>query len=302
MNPVPQISVVMPMYDNPDEVRVTLPAILRQSLPEGITHEVIAVDDGSGPEIAALLANFAQPSLKVVRLQRNMNRSAARNAGIAVARGEWIVLLDSDMIVRPDFLAAHAEVLEKGAQISLGFFVDTDSLAPANTRRLPAPGPGPGYFTSANVGLERRLLDAVSEEGDGPFDARTFERYGWEDLDLELRLSRLNPVRRRARKAVGFHICPPFSLEVLETMTRKEIDRAAMARRFLAKHPRLAVRMVTQKTPFHRAAWELLTVFGLLNARSLRPLLGWLVRHDRQRLASVLARNLILNPTYVRHL
>jgi glycosyltransferase involved in cell wall biosynthesis len=249
-----------------------------------------------------LLATLAQPSLKPVRLQRNTNRGAARNAGIAVSRGAWIVLLDSDMIVRPDFLAAHARVLEKGAQISLGFYVDTDSLAPAGNRPLPAPWPGPGYFTSANVALERRLLDAVSEEGEGPFDARTFERYGWEDLDLELRLNRLNPVRGRDRRAVSFHICPPFSLDVLDAMTRKEIDRAAMARRFLAKHPRLAVRMLTQKTPFHRAAWELLTVFGLLNARSLRPLLGWLVRHDRHRLASVLARNLILNPTYVRHL
>lgn len=302
MTEVPAISVVMPVCDNGHEVAVTLPAILDQHLPDGLTHEVVAVDDGSGPETAAIVDAVTAPHLRVVRLPSNRGRAAARNAGIAAARGDWIVLLDSDMIVRPDFLAAHARILGQGADISLGRFVDTDSLAPAADRPMPPARPGPGYFTSANVALRRSLLDRLPAAADGPFDADTFTRYGWEDTDLERRLARLGPVRRKAPQAVSFHICPPFTPELLPALCEKEIDRARMARRFLAKHGSLSVRLAIQATPLHRVAWEIASLGGLLNQNSLRPLLAWLVRRGHRPLASVIARNTILNPTYVRHL
>jgi glycosyltransferase involved in cell wall biosynthesis len=302
MTPRPRISVVMPMRDNAPQLRVTVPAILNQTLPEGIDYEVVAVDDGSGPEVGALLSTLENPRLRVVRLSPNRGRSGARNAGIAAARGDWIVLLDSDVIVRSDFLAGHAEVLGAGAGISLGRVIDTDRLDPADSRPVPPRWPGPANFTTANAAVRRDLLDAASDGPDGPFDAATFTRYGWEDLELDTRLSRLSPVRRRAPRAIGYHICPPFAPELIPAMIAKEIERAEMARRYLAKHPTLAVRLTTQTTPLHRALWEALSLGGLLNERTLRPLLGWLARHDRRGLAAVIARNLILNPTYVRHL
>lgn len=296
------ISVVMPVHENLGQLRLTLPAILDQRLPEGLGHEVVVVDDGSGPAVRDWLAGVADPRCRVVTLPENRGRAAARNAGVRAAAGEWVALLDSDMLVRPDFLAAHAETLAGGADISLGGFVDADDPEAALRRPPPPALPGPGRFTSANVAIRRDLLEAVRETEDGPFDARTFDRYGWEDLDLEQRLNRLRPRRRRAARATGLHLCPPFAPDLLPAMIGKEIDRARMARRFLAKHPTWPVRLVTQATPLHRALWEALSLGGLLNERSLGPLLGWLVRRGRRGLAAVIARNAILSPTYVRHL
>jgi glycosyltransferase involved in cell wall biosynthesis len=292
------------MHNNADEVAVTVPAALDQALPGSWSHEVIAVDDGSDPASAEALdrvfAAHEGPKLRVVRLRPNRGRAGARNAGIAAASGQWIVLLDSDMIVGPGFLAAHAEILAGGADISLGGFVDTFRLAPPG-EQPPMGGRRPMGFTSANVGLSRRLLDRLGTDG-ALFDAETFTRYGWEDLDLERRLAALAPRRARAAGAMGYHICPPFGPEVLPEMMQKERDRAAMARAFLAKHPTWPVRMVTQATPIHRVLWEILSLGGLLNDRSLRPLLSFLSDRGHRGLASRVARLCILNPTYVRSL
>ena len=296
-----RISVIFPIHENADEIAVTLPAILGQDLPGGMAHEVIAVDDGSGAPVKAALAARDDPRLRVVTLPENRGRAAARNAGVAAARGEWIVFLDSDMTVGRDFLAAHAMVLQ-GTDISLGSFADSDRLDPPGARPPPPPRRGPGHFTTANAGLRRSVIDAVSDGDAAPFDARTFNRYGWEDLDLDHRLRRLGARRARAARAMGWHHCPPFTPDALPAMIDKEIARAEMARRFLAKHPTWSVRMVTQCTPLHRALWETLSLGGMLNARRLTPLLGWLSARGHGPLASAIARNMILNPTYVRHL
>jgi len=70
---------------------------------------------------------------------------------------------------------------------------------------------------------------------------------------------------------------------------------------FYRKHPTRRVRFIIQFTWLHRVLWELLTLGGLINERSLRPLLVWLIRHDRAALAMELLR-LPLNRIGVRAL
>lgn len=302
------LSVVMPAYDNLDVLAVSLPAILRQTLPPSLAYEVVLVDDGSGAATAAWIARQSDPRLHVITHPANRGRSAARNAGFRASRGAVVVFLDSDVIVGPDFLAQHAAAIglgagdEVGARISLGRVVDTGRLAGPEAQRQPPPRPSLVKFTAANVAIARSVLKQVQETPQGPFDEATFTGYGWEDLELDLRLAGLEVQRETARAAIGFHYCPPFRYAILPGMIRKETDRARMARAFYRKHPRLTVRLITQRTPVHRALWELLTLGGLLNERSLAPLLSWLAGHGGEPVAAVLARNLILNPTYVRNL
>jgi hypothetical protein len=85
-------------------------------------------------------------------------------------------------------------------------------------------------------------------------------------------------------------------------MLRKEVERAEMARIFLAKHPTLAVRLMTQKTPLHRALWLVFSLGGALDEARMRPVLAWLTDRGRPGLAGALARLTVLNPTYMRHL
>ena len=80
---VPLISVVFPVYDNVDTLKVTLPAILSQDLPSGLRHEVIVVDDGSPENVEDLVKSIHDPRIRYVR--RSANGGAA--AALPAARG-----------------------------------------------------------------------------------------------------------------------------------------------------------------------------------------------------------------------
>jgi GT2 family glycosyltransferase len=305
--PAPDISVVFPVYDNQAIAAITLPAIRDQRLPAGITHEVVVIDDGSGPATRDWAAAQAGGPVRVIRQPRNSGRSAARNAGFAAARGRAVVFLDSDVTVVPGFLAAHAAALglapgggDLAPRIALGRVVDSYhvGLPPGGAPRLR----GLPHFTTANSAMPRALLAAASETPDGPFDAAAFTQYGWEDLELERRLLAAGGRRTPAPAALGFHHCPPFTLAQYDRQIAKEVERAAMARVFLAKHPTLPVRLMVQATPLHRALWWLCSLGGVLTSARMRPLIGRLIDAGRGPLAETVARLTVFNPTYMRHL
>lgn len=91
-----QISVVIPAFDEAD----SLPDLLRRLVPEleAITtsHEVIVVDDGSRDGTAAVVTALGLPGVQVERLRVNRGKSAALRAGLALAKGDVIVLMDAD--------------------------------------------------------------------------------------------------------------------------------------------------------------------------------------------------------------
>ena len=59
---------------------------------------------------------------------------------------------------------------------------------------------------------------------------------------------------------------------------------------------------MVQKTPIHRLLWEITSLGGLLNERTLGPLLQWLEKKGRSRTAEAIARNTFLNLYHIRHL
>lgn len=85
------ISVIIPVYNRVNLVGRALASVYRQSL---ATQEVIVVDDGSGDGTGEYVRTHF-PQARYIR-QSNQGVSAARNRGIAVARGEWLAFLDSD--------------------------------------------------------------------------------------------------------------------------------------------------------------------------------------------------------------
>jgi hypothetical protein len=105
----------------------------------------------------------------------------------------------------------------------------------------------------------------------------------------------------RCPEAVGYHWHPALSLDQIPDLIRVERERAKMALVFYRKHPTRRVRFIIQFTWLHRLLWELLTLGGLLNERSLRPVLSWLIRHGHPQLAMELLR-LPLNRLGVRAL
>ncbi len=108
--PVPRFSVIVPVYQVQDYLTECLESVLGQAGPD---LELIAVDDRSPDGCGAVLdaAAAADPRVRVLHLPENVGLGRARNAGLEVATGDYVVFLDSDDTLTPDLLKAVDERL-----------------------------------------------------------------------------------------------------------------------------------------------------------------------------------------------
>jgi len=106
------ISIIVPVYNVEDYLRPCLDSILNQSLSD---FEVILVDDGSTDHCGAICDEYAEKDDRVsVIHQSNGGLSAARNSGLDVATGEYILFVDSDDQIHPAMLQTLYEALLSG--------------------------------------------------------------------------------------------------------------------------------------------------------------------------------------------
>ena len=153
MTPPPAISVVMPVYNGGAWLATALDSIQRQARPD---LEIILIDDGSTDGIAQLARRLA-PDAHCFR-QENRGCAAARNAGVARARGDWIAFLDVDDTWPEGSLAARVRALEANP---------TALFVLGRTRFVAAPAAAePWVATNLGAGLYRRELFARV----GPFN------------------------------------------------------------------------------------------------------------------------------------
>ncbi len=106
-----QVSFIIPLYNCLPLTQAML-ASLRATLPAGLTHEIIFVDDGSTDGTRAWLETLAgDPAIRVVLNERNLGYAAANNRGATLARGNILALLNNDLVLQPHWLermiAAH---------------------------------------------------------------------------------------------------------------------------------------------------------------------------------------------------
>ena len=286
-------SVVVPTYNRLPILRQCLAALETQDLstaPGVEGYEVIVVDDGSTDDTVAALHQATDPHLRLLQ-QDHGGAALARNLGVKAARGNVIVFIDSDLVVVKDFLAAHARALQRYWRrhghrfcFTYGAVINTSNFARPTAEPYKLTDLSWAYFATGNVAIDRQLLLRS-----GLFDPR-FCQYGWEDLELGERLRKLGVVLVRCPEAVGYHWHPPFQLRQVPQLVRQEKERAHMALVFYRKHPTLRVRMIIQFTWLHLLLWQVLTLGGLLNARTMAPLLAALVRRGRPGWAMELLR------------
>lgn len=99
MENVPLISIIIPCYNDAQYIEQSVNSALNQTY---ANKEVIVVDDGSNAETKAVLKKLIPQITKLIT-QENLGQSTARNVGIKEAKGDYILVLDSDDYFEPTF-------------------------------------------------------------------------------------------------------------------------------------------------------------------------------------------------------
>ena len=113
---MPEISVVVPVYNVRDYLRKNIESILAQTFTD---YELILVNDGSKDDSLSILREYEQKDPRITVIDKpNGGLSDARNAGMAIASGKYIQFIDSDDFVEPQLLEKCRQKLEEtGADI-----------------------------------------------------------------------------------------------------------------------------------------------------------------------------------------
>jgi O-antigen biosynthesis protein len=219
-SPPPRLSVVIPLYNCLALTQAML-ASLRATLPAGLSHEIIFIDDGSTDGTRAWLATLAAPPFRVLLNERNVGYAVSNNRAAAVARGEFLALLNNDLVLQPRWLepmlAAHGALRGRAGLIGnvqldartggidhaglviniTGKPVHARGLPPRVSRLLRPVRPVPAV-TGACVVVERALWQQL-----GGFD----EAYvnGGEDIDLCFRARAAGRINAVALRSVVRH-------------------------------------------------------------------------------------------------
>lgn len=111
------VSVVVPVFNEEDNLPI-LQSELRAAL-AGLDHEIIFVDDGSTDHSADKIERA--PNVRILRFEKNTGQSAALYAGVKAARGQTIVLIDSDLQNDPADISRLLAEISRGADLVCGY-------------------------------------------------------------------------------------------------------------------------------------------------------------------------------------
>jgi len=253
------ISVIVTTYNRPDALSAVIRALLDQT---DTNFEVVIADDGSGQPTRDTLSAFrdAPRASGLKRLlhawqpDEGFRASAARNLGVFAAKGEYLLFLDGDCVPRPDFVARHRLLAEKGFMVSgsrvllsedftrtvltsgdavhrrgLSYWLrqrlsgNTNKIVPL----LHFPNSGLRHYRavkwsrikSCNLAIWRDDYAAVNG-----FD-ESFVGWGHEDADIVLRLAR-HGVRRKggAFSTEVFHLWHRENTRATESQNRQRVE------------------------------------------------------------------------------
>ncbi|MFH0782747.1 MAG: glycosyltransferase family A protein [Pseudomonadota bacterium] len=225
---MPKVSVVIPCFNQGQFVDEAVDSILAQSFTD---FEIIVVNDGSTDgQTNRLLENYNREKTQVI-VTMNMGLAGARNNGIAVAGGQYILPLDADDRIAPTYLEKAVAILDADSEVGIVY---------SNARLFGAVETG---WLLPEYSLERMLVDnlifcsALFRRDDwlavGGYDLGMI--YGWEDYDFWLGLI------ERGRKVVRIEDALFFYRVASDSMVRskEKWQKVAMFERIYQRHQRL---------------------------------------------------------------
>lgn len=231
----PQVSIVMPIHAKPLRLRLTLAAIAAL-LPEP-QFEWILVADNATTEARRIAAQCAPDQLLETP---GLGRAGARNLGARAARGELIVFLDDDILVRPDFVLQHVLAQRRRPGLVHGRLREIIGLLRSEDPSLGGPACPPiseedlrhaRWVPDRSTRLVASALEQAAEDKEifgrapwlasaganlsvpkdlwrqvGGFDEAYGLRWGLEDIDFGFRLWKAGAGIELAADATGLHM------------------------------------------------------------------------------------------------
>ena len=121
----PEISLVVPLHNEEDNVVPLHAAVMAALLPTGRSFELLLVDDGSKDATLARAAALVRPGgpVRVIQLRRNYGQTAAMAAGIDHARGRILVTMDGDLQNDPQDIPMLVAAIDAGHDLVVGWRV-----------------------------------------------------------------------------------------------------------------------------------------------------------------------------------
>lgn len=245
-----------------------LDACFEQTIPER-SYEVVLVNDGSTDDTPSAIERARERAncRFVVVDQANAGLAKGRNAGIARASGERIVFIDDDVLPLPNFVEEHLrshasqpQAIVRGGAINVESF---DDLPPPVWTIKNYSG---NYFWTTNVSVPLATIRGI-----GGFN-ENFSEYGWEDIDVGLRLRARGVKAVFNPKALAYHYKPrPRACDV-EKMVRQAQAQARTAVVLVGLHPHWRAYLATGINPAQRRAHALTRRMN--SVRRLRARLG----------------------------
>jgi glycosyltransferase involved in cell wall biosynthesis len=238
---VTYFSVVIPTYNRLDMLLRVLDALQKQiDAPE---FETVVIDDGSTDSTDRTLRERRDITY---RQQANAGPGRARNHGVSLAKGRYVIFIGDDTVPEPRFLAEHARAHRDAGDdrlvaclgytgwparervtafmdyindygLQFGYrLIENGAIVPFN------------FFYTSNISIDRELLAA------NPFDT-TFPSAAWEDIELAYRLDRLGLKIRYNARAVTRHHHPI----TVDSFARRQYTVGKSGAIFYRKHPEL---------------------------------------------------------------
>ena len=301
-------TVVVPYYQAPEALALTLAALEGQTYPREL-FELVVVDDGSDPPL-----ELAQPTPLRVRVihqeDLGFGLARARNNGARAASGDIIVFLDCDMVPEAEWLSSHARWHHAARDVvSLGFrkHVDFDGIDAGAVRGRPGslgellsgrPVQRPEWIerrmaqtddlaadaddifrvvTGGNFGVSAAFFSEVGE-----FD-ESFTRWGSEDIEFGWRAYALGAVLAPERSALCWHQGPGAVLTEDETVSleqqRDKVSHLIPDRRLRSSAPGRSFtvpQIVVNLEPGHADSEVILATVEQVLASDVHDLLVWI--------------------------
>ena len=104
-----KFSVIIPVYNRPEELRELLQSLSKQNF---VDFEVVIIEDGSTTESEKVVTYFSEKLQIQYIVQHNTGQGFARNNGMKIAKGAFFVILDSDVLLPEDYLRKLANAID----------------------------------------------------------------------------------------------------------------------------------------------------------------------------------------------